>query len=195
MNENGMDLSKRINKLDLSKCKTKYIYLRDEHNKPYDTVCNKGLKKYEKAYVSRNGEYHEFCVEAQEDIPSILTNYHIEKALKFILNKNLSKTALALNIYTIYQKIQFNSLLSEQLLYYVIDKWLIKNNFDPLFKNNYDINIFEKELLRNNKNIKIYVDNYIGMQRHHPIAGKIKIINIGSNTKTKEPVGSTRMVK
>ena len=76
---------KKIDIPDLSKCKEKNRYLIDDDLKPLDIVSNVGLKKYEKCYVARNGEYHGFCVEAQEDILSILTNHHIQNAFNYIL--------------------------------------------------------------------------------------------------------------
>ena len=35
--------------------------------------------------------------------------------------------------------------------------------------------------------VKKEIDQYICTQRHHPINGKIKIIDVGTNTNTKEP--------
>ena len=75
--------------IDLSNCKVKYTYLLDENSKPLQIVSNLGLKKYEICYVGRNGEYSGFAVEAQQDIPSILTNHHIEMAIKYIKERTM----------------------------------------------------------------------------------------------------------
>lgn len=158
--------------LDLSKCKVKYTYLTDENGNPYDIVSNMGLKKYEKSCVTRGGEYYGFCIEAQEDIPSILTNHHIQKSIEHIKKNNLEKASRAINLFDKFQT------HGETVIYYTIDKWLGVNNFDTIF--NSDANSI--------KDIKKYIDKYVGLQRHHPINGKIKILDIGTNIKTKESV-------
>ena len=48
--------------------------------------------------------------------------------------------------------------------------------------------LIEKDFEDTIKLIKQSLNDYIDTQRHHPIRGKIKIVNIGTNTKTKESV-------
>lgn len=71
------DIQRLLNGQDITECKVKYRYLTDDSDEPLQIASNYGVKKHEKAYVSRDGEYHGFCVEALEDIPSILTNRHV----------------------------------------------------------------------------------------------------------------------
>lgn len=76
---------------NLSGCKPKYRCLLDENVKPLNIVSNKGLKVGDRTYVSRNGEYSGFTVEAQEVIHSIITNNHIERAIISINKKTMRK--------------------------------------------------------------------------------------------------------
>jgi hypothetical protein len=171
--EKGYDQSfDNVYELIKESCKEKYRYLKDDKDQPYDTVSNKGLKAFEVSYVLRNGEYHGFSVEAQEDIPHIITDHHIINALKHIQLHEFESAALQLDITAIYNSHGVNS------LYYLIDEWLKINGVDPLFNPDIDKNEdYVKQLNR-----------YVRIQRHHPINGKIKIIDIGTNTKTKESV-------
>lgn len=163
--------------VNLSECKVKYRYLCDDENKPLDIVSNHGLKKYERSYVARNGEYSGFCIEAQELILPILTNKHIYDALKYLDKNDIDKASSAINLYSQYL------MYGENVIYYVIDRWLKTNNFEQIFTQKID-----KYFLRSIKDIKESLDTYVATQRHHPINGKIKIVDIGTNTKTKESV-------
>jgi hypothetical protein len=164
---------------DLSKCKSKYTYLIDDDGKACNIVSNYGLKKYEKCFVERKGEYHGFCIEAQENIPSILTNKHISNSINFIKQNKIDKAATEINLYSKYQ------LFGDELVYYVIDEWLKINKFDTMFETKVGKDFLETF---NNNDEKKNIDLYIRTQRHHPLLGKIKIVDIGTNTKTKESV-------
>jgi len=160
----------------LPNCKVKSRYLVDESQNPYDIVSNKGLKRFEQCYVARNGEYSGFCVEAQEDIPSIITNHHIRNALELIEKNSIDKAAISLNI-DVYHK-----LLGDDVVFYVINEWL-KFNLDLSLDIDVDIDV--------DVDVDFNIDElnrYIRTQRHHPINGSIKIIDIGTNSKTKESV-------
>ena len=112
--------------LDLSNCNAKYEYLMENGN-PIPIVSNLGLKPFEKCIVIRSGEYSDFTVEAQEYIPHILTNYHIYHSFNHLINNEFDKSARILNIYQEY------SLYGNQLIYYVINKWLVINKHPPVF--------------------------------------------------------------
>jgi len=163
--------------LDLSNCNAKYEYLMENGN-PIPIVSNLGLKPFEKCIVIRSGEYSDFTVEAQEYIPHILTNYHIYHSFNHLINNEFDKSARILNIYQEY------SLYGNQLIYYVINKWLVINKHPPVFSKMIDHDFLHK---LESDNIKSKIDFYVMTQRHHPINGKIKITNIGTNIKTKEP--------
>lgn len=157
----------------LANCKAKYKYIIDDTEQPYDMVSNNGLKRFERCYVVRNGEYHDFCVEAQEDIASILTNNHIKLALEAIEKNDITKAMHNLNM------TEYHRLLGDDVIYYVIDEWLKVNKIEQIF----NMNIDTEDLLLIDK-----LNKYIRTERHHPIDGKIKIVNIGTNSKTKESV-------
>lgn len=187
-------MEKGINKILplLSNCRAKYKYLYDDNNNPLDIVSNKGLKMYEMAYVSRNGEYHGVCVEAQEDIRPILTDNIIKQALHSYLiylskkSDNTKKISKILGLDKYFNK--YNDKYGEILIKYVIDQWL-KINIKQTIFNDYDItdtNISKTDIDD--------IDNYVKTQRHHPINGKIKIIDVGLNTNTKEPVMPTEWI-
>jgi superfamily II DNA or RNA helicase len=163
--------------MDLSKCRVKYLYLWDENGRPLQIVANHGLKKYEKSYVARGGEYSDFCIQAMDDIPPILTNHHVQLALDYIKKNNFDKAAISLNIWTGYQ------MYGEQLVLYVVDGWLAINGFEQMF-----VNKIDDEFLEIIKNDRAKIDQMIKTQRHHPINGRIKIVDIGANIKTREPV-------
>lgn len=170
-------MHQQIQDVNITNCKVKYRFLIDDDGKPLDIVSNHGLKKYERSYVARNGEYSGFCVEAQESIPSVLTNKHISDALKHLQKGDTDKAASSINMYSQYQ------MYGETVIYYVIDEWLKTNKFEQMFQQKID-----KEFLNSIKDIKESLDVYVATQRHHPINGKIKIVDIGTNTKTKESV-------
>jgi hypothetical protein len=157
----------------LSECRVKHLYIVDESGEPIDIVSNKGLKRFEKCYVSRNGEYHNFCIEAQEDIPSIITNHHIRKALEFIEKNEIEKAAISINIS------DYHKLFGDDVIYYTIDEWLKVNNINIVFGAN-NIDTSDPLIIKLNK--------YVRTERHWPINGKIKIVDIGINSKTKESV-------
>jgi hypothetical protein len=83
---------------DLSKSKKRYYYLLDEDSNPRSIISNKGLKKYQKAYITRDGEYHDFTIEAQVNIPPIMTNHHVQKAFDNLKKNNFDKAALSINV-------------------------------------------------------------------------------------------------
>jgi len=196
-----MTMKKRTNEILplLSNCKAKYKYLYDDNNIPLDIVSNKGLKMYEMAFVSRNGEYHGVCVEAQEDIKPVLTDHIINQALLLYIshietqtknNKKMKKISKILGIDEYYDK--YFDKCGETIIKYVIDQWLKINIKQTLF-NDYDINDIITDHSISKTDIS-ELDNYIKTQRHHPINGKIKIIDVGLNTSTKEPVMPTDWV-
>lgn len=163
---------------DLLKCKSKYKYLVNELNEPINIVSNLGLKKYNKAYVSKKGEYYNFCIEAQEDIPSILTNHHIGKAIELINKNRINIAAMTINMNDYYKK------YGDTIIYYVIDKWMVINKFSKIYEDKYSYDLINNIALDD----KDKIDKYVLTERHHQINGKIKIVNIGVNTKTKMPV-------
>ena len=158
---------------DITKCKSKYRFLLGEDNKPLPLVSNIGLKKYHKAYIYRNGEYHKFCIETQEDIKPLITEHHIYRALKYI-DTNIEKSAIILNIDNYYQR------YGDTIVYYTVDYWLRKNNFNCIFADKIGNDILTNDLTD--------INRFIDRQRHHPLDKKIKIVDIGINTKTKESV-------
>jgi hypothetical protein len=90
-----------LKNIDLTQSKKSYRARKDESGKLVKNIANFGLKKYEKAYVKRNGEYHNFTVQALNDIPPIITDVRIKKALKFIDKFNYEDAAKVLNIYMV----------------------------------------------------------------------------------------------
>ncbi len=162
--------------MDYSKCKDKYQYLYDENSKPLNIVSNFGLKKFEKAFVSRNGEYHNFCIEALEDISPILSNHLIEKAIPLMKVHEYDKASLILNVHQYW--IKYNDIIVD----YVVNKWLKINKFDA-----FNSSIIDDSAKVNADDLQ-KIDTYVCTQRQHPLLGKIKIISIGQNTKTGESV-------
>ena len=165
-------------KIDLSKSKAKYITLTDDLLKPLHTICNFGLKKYQRAYMPRNGEYHGFTIEALEDILPTITNLHIENAIKYILNKDYEAASRKISIYDYYIK------YGEQIIYYTINEWLKINNFPEIFKSKIS-DIFIKSIDISDKN---KINNHVHLRRDLPLIGRIKIVETGINTNTNEYV-------
>jgi superfamily II DNA or RNA helicase len=161
-----------LKNVDLSKSKVSYIASRDEKGKLIKNVANFGLKRYEKAYVRRNGEYHNFTVEAIDDIAPIITDAKIKQASQFIDKFNYGEAAKALYIYKWYIK------YGDESVKFAIDRWLANNNFEQIFKITLDIP----------KNDMNDLCNYIDLSRRDTLKGRLKISSIGVNTKTNESV-------
>lgn len=161
-----------LKNIDLCKSKASYMASKDEKGKLIKNVVNFGLKRYEKAYVRRNGEYHNFTVEAVDDISPIITDARIKQASQFIDKFNYGEAAKILCIYPWYIK------YGDDSVKFAIDRWLNNNNFEQLFKNSPDIP----------KNDLNDLCNFVDLTRRNTLKGRLKISSIGVNTNTNESV-------
>ena len=93
--------------------------------------------------------------------------------MKYI-ETNIEKSARILNIDNYYQQ------YGDTIVYYTVDYWLKKNNFNCIFTDKIGNGLLTNDLTD--------VNRFIDRQRHHPLDKKIKIVDIGINTKTKESV-------
>jgi hypothetical protein len=186
-------INKFITKYDFNsesenRCKVKQRYLLDSESNPLKTVANYGLAPGDKAYISRDGMYRGFTIEALENIHPIINENIVINSLKSI-KKNLSSIKsdqqkfylkiarlLGINDYVIESGIS-----SRSITYYGLDTWLEFNKFNLIFDKHYDKNEIDTD-------IQEKIGRHIKRERHHPISGRFKIISCGCNSKKKEPV-------
>lgn len=158
---------------DYSKCRSKYATIVDDNGHIIKNISNMGLKKFQQAFVNKNGEYSKFTIEALEDIKPLITHKKIEQAIKFIdVDNNLEQASLTLNVNDLYIK------HGSYILYYLIDRWLEINNFNKKYLNECKL---DQDLISE-------LESIVKTQRHHPLKGKFKIVSTGYNTNTNTPV-------
>ena len=131
---------------------------------PYENIANLGAKKGEIAKLERNGEYHGIAIEFMEDVQQLLTDKFVIKILKLLKKEEFITIMNILNLTDVDQ------------IYYVLHKWF--SNAVDIYGN--EFNVYKKDYHK--------LDNWIKTVRSDPLLGKIKIIEIGQNTNTNEPV-------
>lgn len=170
------------------RCRVKHQCILDDSGDPAKIVANYGLVQGERAFVKRQGMYHNFTIEALQRIHPIVTDRHVLESLKIVskiitnhkgdLQKKMLGVARTLGI----SDFVLESGVSAQILvYFALDEWMEFNKFDKLFNDTYDSNQIPA-------NIQIKVRDHIQRQRHQPLGGRFRIINCGYNSKKKEPV-------
>lgn len=159
-------------KIDLKKCKKSFMARRDDNGRLFDNVVNYGLKRFEQAYVRRNGEYHNFTVEALDDISPIITDVRVKQALKLLKKFDYTEAAKMLCVYSWFAK------FGNDVIKYALDRWLSNNNLPTMY--GVELDIDQKELNS--------LNDFVDLVRYDTLRGRLKIVSVGMNTKTKEPV-------
>jgi hypothetical protein len=148
--------------ISLKNIKESYKARIDDENKLIRNICNYGLKKGQRASVTRNGEYFGFAIEILDDVRPLLTDHTI----KFILDNydNTDKIIKYFNIEKYFMQ------YGEELIDYIIVKFFNINELAiPKFIKNENIKIND-----------INLDGWITTTMGDPINYKLKIYGIGS---------------
>lgn len=156
--------------MNTENCLKRYITRYDEKNKLTKNIANFGLKPLERAKVIRNGEYFGVEIQAVDYILPLFTTYNMLKVYELLQKEEYQDIIQILKIKNEYEK------HGNDVVHYIIKKWCNVVHIECP-KNIKDIIIADKEL-----------DNRIHLNRSDEIVGKFKIINIGSNTNTSQPV-------
>jgi hypothetical protein len=146
----------------------------DNPKKLCENVCNYGLKRGEMAIRHSQGEYTNFTINALELIRPLLTNIVISRAIKYLSEDNIS---VVIGILHINKEAQDYGI---DVIYYVLNRWLEKNEFDV--PNEYTVknDNFLQSLQRS---IDPEFDIWILTVRNKPIQGKFKVEGIGQSKK------------
>lgn len=156
--------------MDTSGCSKRYVTSFDENEKPYKNIANYGLKPMETAKVGRNGEYYGVEIEAVDNILPLFTTDNIQKAYDFFLKEKIQEIINLLKIENEYKK------YGDDVIHYIIFKWC-EHVHVAIPKNINDVKLTDDEL-----------EKRIKSNRSNAINGKFKIIGIGKNSNTGEPV-------
>jgi hypothetical protein len=136
----------------------KVIYI---DGKPVESLANFGAPKNSIAIIDRSGEYSGLKIELMENTSPVLTDNLVIRILKQLRNENFMTPLEILDIE-----------LPDQL-YYILNKWFKKaTDAGPFFQN---------------KNIYPELD-YLIRVSSSPISVPVKVVEIGMNTKTSQPV-------
>lgn len=144
---------------------------KDESGKPLRNIANYGLKAGKTAINFKGGEYDGLKIEALIDIPPLLTDFRVIKAIK-ALKKNDFESCTSL-LYLQDYVIKYGIVV----IYYILSKWLTKNDIQVPIEISSKIIEFEDP----------HIDNIIYRVRYFPIDYPIKIVEIGLS-KDKIPV-------
>ena len=139
----------------------------DEKGRLCKNVCNFGMKVGDIATRKSIGEYTDFSIEALEEIKPLLTDVKISKAVKLLLEDEINSVINILHIDNYVKKHGID------VIYYIINTWLRKNEIDVLPEfNSKEPKIKDDDL-----------DKWILTVRNEPINGKFKIHSIGGSKK------------
>jgi len=156
--------------MNFTNCSKRYISSVDDNGKLYKNIANFGLKPFENAKVSRNGEYHGFEIQAIDYILPLFTSENIKKIYELLLKNEIQTIIEKAKITNEFKKYGIS------IVHYIIDKWC-KNVHVECPKNiNHNVDENDNEL----KELNSRIDRDISC----PIVGKFKIISIGKNDKT-----------
>ena len=161
------------NKINFKSASKKSMFARkDKDGKLLKSLANYGAKKGDVTDIKSKGEYYKFSVEWLEDVVPIFTVERIKRMIKALEENDIYGAMDILHVRDLIKK-ESNT---ENILYYVITKWLKYNNLS-----------IPTEYVEKSKNVKDNnpLSEYILRLKHHPINKKFKIVNAGQNTKTK----------
>ena len=137
-------------------------------------VANLGAKRGEIAKLNRHGEYYGIAVQFMEDVKPLLTDRFVSKILA-MLKKEDYITPLALL-----------GLTSMDQLQYILHKWMQRAVVDYD-----DLATLKRGSERLGKGLKkkyTSFDDWIGTVTHDPLPSKIKLVEVGVNENTGQPV-------
>lgn len=156
--------------MDFTNCPKRYMSSIDDNGKLSKNIANFGLKPFENAKISRNGEYHGFEIQAIDHILPLFTSENIKKTYELLLKNEIQTIIEKAKITNEFKK------YGNSIIHYIINKWC-KNVHIECPKNiHHDIDENDSEL--EELNLRIHRDGSC------PIVGKFKIISIGKNEKT-----------
>jgi hypothetical protein len=92
---------------------------------PFPNIQNKGLKKGQCAVRHKTGDYHQFAIRAEEDIPPLLTPLRVVPAIEALEQNDMAAAADWLTV-----KPEFDQ-HGESVVFAALCLWLKRNDIDP----------------------------------------------------------------
>jgi hypothetical protein len=142
-----------------------------------NSISNDGILKNNTATLLRNGEYYGITIQILENIKPLLLHERIIQALKYIMANNIHNAIAHLYMEDYAKKYGID------IINIVIKKWLIRTDLynitiDQIFNHNIILDDYDNK----------QITDWINTDSKDVIKSKIKIIELGYNSKTNQSV-------